>query len=797
MVQAIGTAIGGAVGAGGLGTSIITGVVGLGFSVGAAVLASALQKKPKAPAFSGSAGQASTAASVELNFRGALTPRRFLFGRSIVKGAWRWAASYGPKHERLVQVHVLTGAGAITGWGPRAIVDGQPVTLAAPDGNGWRLPAAGQPFHDPADPLLRLRVIDGSQTTADGYLLQVAAAAGKTAEWTADHVGRDCAYVIAEMRFDPEQWQRGAPDLALEVQGHAVRDPRLGADAWVYTDNWALCVAHWLTHPLGHAVPWADLDEDLLIAAANVSDEAVLLKGGGTQKRYTLNGPIDADPRRREAIRQMLVEHAQGALFEVGGVWQVHAGADTPPVMDLSPDDFIGPVRISRGLPLESRAEVVRATYVDDATSEPTESPVWPPGAVASVYEEVLDLPLVRGAERAQRLQKAVRMNRFNDVTVSTTARQRCLALEPMDVVRLNWAEKGWAHKLFRVLRTEHVWGEGVELVLAEHDPNAWAWDQGEVVDVDPVPASNLVPPTLDRFARVEGANIIVNGDFSRGLAGWRIEGDPDLVEVVADAELRSGWALRLTTAVADQVSPIVWSRPVPVQPGSYVTIGGMRRREAGVLAASGGRWLYRFSESDGTPFPVDIRGDIPVPTTPWGRQFYSIQVPLAAASVELGLRASGLFESDPVVVRMGDVRLVAEARGYSRRRPASPASITSTAWTTIDEWPAVLAASRLDLLGQWQVHNPETTSVTFELRVLVDGVDHTADLLGLPASVTAPAATLPPFVPGAATLRRSGQHLLDGGLAARDVVLQARRIGGGTLSTLSTTTMEWRAWLQ
>src|SRR5688572_24379219 len=45
-----------------------------------------------------------------------------------------------------------------------------------------------------------------------------------------------------------------------------------------FTNNAALCIAKWFTADFGMNLPWSGLDEDSVIAAANVCDERVLVQ---------------------------------------------------------------------------------------------------------------------------------------------------------------------------------------------------------------------------------------------------------------------------------------------------------------------------------------------------------------------------------------------------------------------------------------------------------------------------------------------------------------------------------------
>lgn len=97
-------------------------------------------------------------------------------------------------------------------------------------------------------------------------------------EWTSDHRLLGCAAIYLRLRFDRDVYPSGIPDVTAYIEGkNDILDPR--TDERGYTENPALCLADYMSNPtwgLG-AIIGEDIDEDDLIEAANVCDEAVPL----------------------------------------------------------------------------------------------------------------------------------------------------------------------------------------------------------------------------------------------------------------------------------------------------------------------------------------------------------------------------------------------------------------------------------------------------------------------------------------------------------------------------------------
>lgn len=112
-----------------------------------------------------------------------------------------------------------------------------------------------------------------------------------------------------------------------------VYDPR--DDSTGYSDNWALCFAHELVNIWGRSVDW-----DRVAVEADVCDEVVTNRDGGTQPRYTFGQVLTYDQDLQSVYAQFMAA-ANGFLWErPDGTVDFYAGRWIAPTLTLTADDF-------------------------------------------------------------------------------------------------------------------------------------------------------------------------------------------------------------------------------------------------------------------------------------------------------------------------------------------------------------------------------------------------------------------------------------------------------------------------
>ena len=426
--------------------------------------------------------------------RAGINPRRYIYGRLRVSGDMVFAHvptdTSKPGYLHLVIVLAGHEVDAIedTIW----IADDQ-VTLNA---SGEVDP--GSKYHVNGVSHIRVKKHLGSpDQTADADLIAEADAGA----WSADHRLRGCAYVYVRLIYNRDLFADGIPQLRFMVRGRKLYDPRTGLSAW--SDNPALVLRDYLTGAHGLGADVSEIDDQAVIAAANICDEPVPLAAGGTTPRYRANGDIEANARPADTIGEILSAMA-GELVYSSGRFVIHAGAPMA-VIDashmLGEDDARGPVTVHTRSSRRDVFNTVRGVYANGSNRyQPEDYPVVRSStAIAEdLGEEIVEdltLPFTTDAPMAQRLAKIRLLRARQQIRVSFPAKLSALAIQAHDTVTLTLPRFGWVDKKFRVEQWRLAEDAGVDLELVEEDDSIWDWAASEEVAVNPAPATALPDP--------------------------------------------------------------------------------------------------------------------------------------------------------------------------------------------------------------------------------------------------------------------------------------------------------------
>ena len=206
---------------------------------------------------------------------------------------------------------------------------------------------------------LWVRFYDGSQTTADSYLLSRYGSASDHAArtgrpWLSDMVGRGMCYAVVTFRYN-RQLYNALPSVRFVLNGIPLYDPRQdttvggsGSQRWADRSTWTFTtnpkvmiynIMRGIEIPesgvWGPQVAAEDLPLSSWFAAMNACDESV---GGVPQYRAGYEFSVLQEPA--EVIEE-LEKVCSGAMSEFGGVWKARAGAPGMPVYYFSDDDLI------------------------------------------------------------------------------------------------------------------------------------------------------------------------------------------------------------------------------------------------------------------------------------------------------------------------------------------------------------------------------------------------------------------------------------------------------------------------
>jgi hypothetical protein len=211
-------------------------------------------------------------------------------------------------------------------------------------------------------------------------------------KWTAAHDahGLCCTYVKYADLKDEDQikvFPSGPPPYRIVLRGAKVYDPRTALEeppsqnpeneaTWTWSDNAALVVLDYLTRtergvPVGFGIPLGGpagrINLASFAAAADICDQLVALKSGGTEKRWRAWGAYELTEDRK-AVLQDLLDACGGRLIQgPDGKLGLTVGAPGPTAAVTLTEEHILEWDLNQGKPAIERINEVRATYVSQA----------------------------------------------------------------------------------------------------------------------------------------------------------------------------------------------------------------------------------------------------------------------------------------------------------------------------------------------------------------------------------------------------------------------------------------------
>lgn len=339
----------------------------------------------------------------------------------------------------------------------------------------------------------RCKFFDGqSGQAADPYLV-----AQLPDRWTNEHVGHGVSYLSCTMRYHPDVWPAGIPNIAAVVRGERVYDPRNGQT--VFSRNQGLHARYLLAGMFDCDA--SEIDDAAIIAAANACDESVATDAGTTEARYTFDGAIGTSVSPKDLLDAVLRSMMGYAVYS-GGQWRVYAGVWREPTLSLTDDDFANDsISVQARQSIRDLVNGARARYCDDQYVV-TDAPAW----VSPTYvtedggnEAIIDLDLqyVRGIYRAQRIEKRTVLQARQALTVTAAYKMRAYEVTPGDVVDLTLTNYGIEEKAFVCTDRQYESGGMVRLSLREVAEAIDDWTFDEQITPDPAPNTNLPDPRV------------------------------------------------------------------------------------------------------------------------------------------------------------------------------------------------------------------------------------------------------------------------------------------------------------
>lgn len=297
----------------------------------------------------------------DISIKMAAAPRRIIYGRQRVGGVLTFVHTTGAVNEYLHLIYALSNH-QIQSIDTLYFGD-EAVPL---DGSGF---ATGKYAG-----LVYCQKKLGTQSDAAFSNLLTAA----PGVWTSDCKGLGVAAVYLQMKWDQDKLANFSFDqVSVDVHGKLLYDPRTATTA--YSENAALCIRDYLTTPRAEGgVGVGSVDDALFIADANLCDEAVSLKAGGTEPRYAINGSFLLDENSTPAnILSAMLTACMGQITYREGKWGLYSAAWRIPAGDtLTDTDCRDALQVSARRQYRDLFNSVKGTIVCPTSNwQPTDFP--------------------------------------------------------------------------------------------------------------------------------------------------------------------------------------------------------------------------------------------------------------------------------------------------------------------------------------------------------------------------------------------------------------------------------------
>ena len=368
--------------------------------------------------------------------------------------------------------------------------------------------------NDDNEKLTRFKFYDGTQTVADADLVAETSAPSTM-------VLSGISYIYTRLQYDADAFPNGIPAITAIVEGKKIFDPReqppqspFDKNTWEYSDNPALIVRDYLTSASGLAATTYEINDDSVIAAANICDESISTNINrypfiSTQTRYTANGTVQSDASPSTILPRLLTSMVGDCVFS-DGEWNILAGAYRTPTITLDEDDLRGAISVQTKASRRDGFNTVKGIFVSPSDNyQPTDYPeVTNSTYVAEDNDETviteLDLPFTNDVVTAQRIAKLHLEKGRQQLVITYPAKLTAFKLQVGDTVMITNERFGFSSKVFEVIewtlaveQAEGGTGFGVDLVLRETASAIYDWTSDEQFDVDPAPNTTL-PSAFD-----------------------------------------------------------------------------------------------------------------------------------------------------------------------------------------------------------------------------------------------------------------------------------------------------------
>lgn len=309
-------------------------------------------------------------------------------------------------------------------------------------------------------------------------------------------------------------------------------------NTWEFSKNLALMRLWHLCHPVGGKMSYENMYMPDWINAANVCDQNVTNRTGGTEKRYhggfwfrASNDPIEVGRIMDEAAEMVVYERADGKIG-------VHAGEYVAPDVRLTADSVFS-IRVDKNKRRANTVLGVRGRYVNTAKDYVTEDAAiyGDPYAVVDDTTErtrTFDNAAIQSHNHCQRKQKLtyVRANARRISIVADYTAEGIRNLPYRRFVTVHYPSRGLAEATVEItssvtidLRNMRISFSGILVDSSLYAFNA-ATEEGEPGEsVEPLPPGGVPAPT--NFAATVQTEVVTGGSTAAFILGtWDFVSD-------------------------------------------------------------------------------------------------------------------------------------------------------------------------------------------------------------------------------------------------------------------------------
>jgi hypothetical protein len=494
--------------------------IGIGFALsGGAEVISAAPETPKTAAIEESGQNLSLTTNPN-------APRYIAFGRCATAGNLIYHEGTGAKNKDLWMVTVICGHEITAIKEIRWAGEVQTIASGGSAKSGkWR----------------HWNKLGTSGQTAFSAL--VAASASK---WTNNHKLRGLTCALNKFEYDPDTFRNGLEEIVYVIEGIKLYDPRKDSTnggngvhrvhnraTYEFSSNPAVVTLNYLLgfyengkELFGFFSHQNSIDFPNFIAAANLCDEAVPLKVGGTEKRYTCNGWIDTTQNHKKNL-QKIASCMAGQLIYQGGKWRLFPAAAR--IINPTPrtaDHFVGGINYKPKKSIKDKINTISAQHVDPKTFLMVATPTL----TSNFYiaqdggQELtasVNWPMTTSASEAQRLNKIYLGKQRMERQVRTTLNSSGLLDQAGDNILVDYPSYNLNMQQMQItswaLRFPVIDGVPtlrVQQTLLEEDQNIYLWAAAVDEKAVPLPATvNHPDKELLDYAALGGAKPPVNAD--------------------------------------------------------------------------------------------------------------------------------------------------------------------------------------------------------------------------------------------------------------------------------------------